>query len=200
MMKPRVAGRAGVAAFLFALVPAVAYAHTGSGAGAGFAHGFAHPLLGADHLLAMIAVGLWAAQSRGRAAWAMPAAFVGFMVAGFALGLGGVAVPAVELGIALSVLVLGAVVAAAIRVPLAAAACVVGVFALFHGHAHGAEIPAGVLAATYGAGFAVATALLHATGVALVIAARGALASSHAAVTRTAGAAIAVAGMMLWLV
>ena len=113
-------------------------------------------------MLAMVAVGLWAGLNGGRALWAWPVAFVGVMLAGGALGMAGVAVPMVEPGILASVIVLGLLVLTAARLPVALGAALVGVFALLHGHAHGAELPTEAAAATYAAGFALATALLHA--------------------------------------
>jgi len=123
------------------LVAAPAAAHTGAAAGAGLAHGFAHPLGGLDHLLAMVTVGVWAAQRGGRAVWALPAAFVGMMLAGGSLGLSGVALPGVEGAVLASVIVLGAVVALAARPGLPLGLAIVGAFGLFHGQAHGAERP-----------------------------------------------------------
>ncbi len=130
-----------------------------------FNGGFTHPLSGWDHLLAMIAVGLWAAQLGGRARWLVPVAFVGVMTLGAALGRTGVIFPGMEQGIAASVLVLGLLIAAAVRLPVTAGMALVGVFAIFHGFAHGAEMPGTAGGLFYGAGFVVATALLHAIGV-----------------------------------
>ena len=129
-----------------------------------FLAGFSHPLVGLDHILAMIAVGLWAAMLGGRALLAVPAAFVGTMIAGFALATTGVALPLVEPMVAASVVVLGLVVAMAVRLPATAGALLVGAFALFHGHAHGVELGAAAVL-PYLAGFAVATALLHGAGI-----------------------------------
>ena len=124
-----------------------------------FSGGFAHPLSGWDHLLAMIAVGLWAAQLGGRARWLVPSAFVGVMALGAALGHAGLMFPGVEQGIAASVLVLGLLIATAVRLPVAAGMALVGLFAGFHGIAHGAEMPATAGGLSYGAGFILATAL-----------------------------------------
>src|SRR5579883_978366 len=137
---------------LLALVPVLASAHPGHGTH-GFASGFSHPLLGLDHILAMVAVGLWAAQLGGRSLWAVPATFVGVMSVGGMLGLLGVPLPMVEAGILASVLILGLFIATAVRLPLAASMLLVGAFALFHGHAHGTEIPATASGLTYGLGF-----------------------------------------------
>lgn len=145
----------------------VASAHAGGSTTGGFAAGFAHPFLGVDHLAAMIAIGAWAWQQGGRAVYLVPATFVGVMILGAALGQSDVALPMAELGITGSVVVLGLLVATAVRVPLVAAMLATGVFALVHGHAHGTEMPAGVAAGAYAAGFVSATIALHAIGIAL---------------------------------
>lgn len=154
-----------------ASLPGSAAAHTGMAIDALGAHGliagFSHPFSGLDHLLAMIAVGLWAAQLGGRARWLVPTAFVGAMILGSVLGTMGIAVPWAEPGILASVLILGLLVAAGVRLPLAASALLAGVFALCHGHAHGAEMPALVAGLGYGAGFTVATIGLHVLGLGL---------------------------------
>ncbi len=149
------------------LVPTAALAHTGIGDVHGFVHGLVHPLGGLDHVLAMVTVGIFAWQLGGRALWLVPATFVLVMAAAGALGLYGIAVPFVEFGIAASVIVLGAVVALGVKAPLAAAMGVVGLFAVFHGHAHGTEMPVDAAGASYAAGFMLATALLHLGGIAL---------------------------------
>lgn len=149
-------------------VPALA--HLAPGEYGSFATGFSHPLSGLDHVLAMVAVGLWAALIGGRAIWALPAGFVSAMVVGFALALAGVGLPLVEPMILASTVFFGVVVALALRTPPAIAAGLVAAFGLFHGAAHGAELgQAGVLA--FGAGFAVNTALLHLAGIGLGLAA-----------------------------
>ncbi|MFA5172276.1 MAG: HupE/UreJ family protein [Sulfuriferula sp.] len=135
--------------------------------GAGFEAGITHPYTGLDHLLAMLAVGMWAAQQGGRALWGIPLAFVVMMTLGGILALTGVQLPMVETGIATSVLVLGLLVAFSARLPLAAGATLVGVFALFHGHAHGTEIPLAASPVTYALGLILATATLHGIGIAL---------------------------------
>lgn len=184
------------AAFLIALslVPTLAHAHPGHGGGLGA--GLAHPVQGLDHVLAMIAVGLWAAQLGGRARWAVPAAFVAVMMLGNAFGMAGVAVPMVEPAIVCSVIILGLLVLAAARLPLAASVAVVSVFALFHGAAHGVEVSANASGLTFTAGFALATAALHGCGLAL-----GAAVARFAEVPwlRFAGGAIAIGGAMLAL-
>lgn len=149
------------------LLPTAAFAHPGGGDAHGFVHGFAHPFGGLDHVLAMITVGLFAYQLGGRALWLVPASFVLAMTAGGALGLAGIPVPFVEAGIAASVLVLGAIVALGVRAPVAVAMALVAAFAVFHGHAHGTEMPLDTTVAPYAAGFVLATALLHAAGVTL---------------------------------
>lgn len=148
---------------------APAFAHLNPGEHGSFLAGFSHPLFGLDHILAMVAVGLWAAMLGGRAVWIVPSAFVGTMVAGFGLAMAGVGLPFVEPVILASVVVLGLVVAAAIRLPATAGAVLVGAFALFHGHAHGGELGSAT-ASSYLIGFAAATALLHAVGIGLGLA------------------------------
>jgi urease accessory protein len=142
----------------------------------------------------MIAVGLWAAQRGGRARWAVPLAFVSVMTLGALAGNGGLAVPFAEQGIAASVLILGILIAAAVRLPLAASMMLVGVFALFHGYAHGAEMPASASGLTYGMGFVAATAALHLFGIGL-----GMTAQKFATekTLRYAGGAIAGCGLYL---
>jgi urease accessory protein len=173
-----------------------AFAHTGIGAAEGIVHGLTHPLTGLDHMLAMVAVGLLAVVIGGRAIWLVPGPFLAMMIVAGALGMAGIAVPGVEWGIVLSVVVLGAVLALGIRLPLAAATALAAIFAVFHGYAHGAEMPGSVSAWTYGAGFVAATAALHAGGIGLgLIAAPGA--SWRSRLPQFAGAAIAIAGLML---
>jgi urease accessory protein len=184
---------------LIAAISSVAEAHTGFAAN-GFAHGFMHPISGLDHILAMIAVGLWAAQlaSSGskRAVWMIPLSFVSMMVVGGILGISGIELPFVEQVILASVLVLGAFVLAGVRLPITASAAIVGLFALFHGHAHGAEMPATSSGLTYALGFALATALLHASGIAFGLIAQRRLSSLA---LRVAGAAVTFGGVYLML-
>ena len=142
-------------------------AHVHSGGGSGFVSGFLHPLGGLDHVFAMLAVGLWGAQLGRPAVWALPVAFPIAMAFGGFLGLIGFPVPAVEIGIAASAIVLGAMVLLALRPPLWLAAVLVGAFAIFHGHAHGTELPDGANGALYSIGFVIATGLLHAVGIAI---------------------------------
>jgi urease accessory protein len=179
------------------LLPSLAQAHPGiPGHTHGFANGLAHPLTGLDHICAMVAVGLWAAQRGGRALWLVPAAFVSVMILGGSLGMAAVPIPFVEPGIAASVLVLGVLIAAAVRLPLPASALLVGVFALFHGYAHGAEMPGSVSGLLYGLGFVVATASLHLLGIGLGLSAQR---FGSARLVRYAGGAIAVCGICLCL-
>jgi urease accessory protein len=149
-----------------AFAPAVAFAHPGHD-GASLASGFLHPLGGVDHIIAMVAVGLLAARLGGRAVWLVPASFVATMgVAGLA-GMMGAGLPYVETGIALSVVVLAAVAVLGTAMPVAVAMGLVAFFAVFHGYAHGAEMPETMSGLAYGAGFVAATALLHGVGIAL---------------------------------
>lgn len=186
-----------LAATLLGLLPSLALAHTGAGEAHGFAHGFAHPLTGIDHVLAMVAVGILAAQSGGRALWAVPLAFLSLMVVGGAVGMGGLDLPFVETAIALSVVVLGAAVAFGVTLPLAAAMGLAGVFALFHGHAHGAEMPEDASGLAYGLGFVTATAMLHLAGLGLGLMIGRFGARHGAALVRLSGAAIALGGVVL---
>jgi len=149
------------------LAPSVALAHMGASTTSGVISGFAHPLIGLDHLAAMVAVGLWAVQRGGRAWWALPMSFLSVMAVGGLLGAAGLSIPFVAPAIVASVLVLGALVAAAVRLPLVASSLLVGLCALFHGHAHGAEMPATVAGLSYGTGFLLATGLLHGAGIGL---------------------------------
>ncbi|MFD1332459.1 HupE/UreJ family protein, partial [Methylopila musalis] len=132
-----------------ALAPSLALAHPGHGDAFGFAAGVGHPVGGLDHVLAMVLAGVFAYQLGGKAIWAVPAAFLGVMAVGGALGMAGVALPFVETGIALSIVVLGAAVALGVKAPVAAAMALVGVFAVFHGFAHGAEAPDTAAGAAY---------------------------------------------------
>jgi urease accessory protein len=181
------------ASLLVALLALAAPALAHPGPGGGLGAGLAHPFGGLDHVLAMVAVGLWAAQLGGRALWLVPAGFVAAMLAGAALGWAGVGVIPAEAGILASVLLLGLLVAFAVRLPLALGLVVVGAFALCHGHAHGAELPAGADTLGFAAGFAAATALLHALGIAAGLALRDNRA------LRWSGAGIAAAGLVLIL-
>jgi urease accessory protein len=184
-------------AALFTLAAsAPAFAHLNPDEHGSLSAGFSHPMFGADHILAMIAVGLWAWQIGGKALWAVPAAFVGTMLFGFALALAGAPLPFVEPAILASVVALGLLVAVAVRLPVVPAAIIVGVFALFHGHAHGGEIgTAGE--AGYAAGFALATAILHGAGLGLGYGLNRLFASRAQLLARVLGGATAAGGLYL---
>lgn len=156
--------------FLLIFVPGIAHAHVGTGELGSWAHGMLHPVAGLDHLCAMVAVGLWAAQTGGRVLWLAPLTFVAVMALGGLLGMAEIALPPVveggiEGGILMSLLVLGVLIAAAIRLPLAASLALVGLFALFHGYAHGAEMPHSNSGLSYAFGFMLTTAALHLGGI-----------------------------------
>ena len=176
---------------LAATIPA--FAHLDPVEHGSLAAGFSHPLFGLDHILAMVAVGLWAAQQGGRAIWAVPAAFIGTMAMGFAAALAGVPLPFVEPVILASVIFIGIAIALALPIPTPAVAGLVGFFAFFHGHAHGGELGAAG-AWQFAIGFVLATGLLHAVGIAA-----GLLLSriSGKLLTRVAGAATALGGLFL---
>jgi urease accessory protein len=144
-----------------------ALAHDQAGVAGGLISGLLHPLTGVDHMIAMVAVGIWGAQLGAPAIWVLPITFPLVMAIGGVLGVLHIPLPMPETAIALSALVLGAAVAACLRLPFAAAAIVVGVFAIFHGHAHGAELPSAASPLAYGVGFVTATGLLHLSGIAL---------------------------------
>ena len=156
-----------LAGFLLLCCAASAHAHTYQGAAGGFISGFMHPLSGVDHLLAMVAVGIWGATLGKPLVWALPVAFPMLMVVGGILGIAQVPLPYIETGIAVSVVVLGLAIAAAWRAPVAVAVAIVAAFGVFHGYAHGAELPATVAPAAYTAGFVICTGLLHLGGIAL---------------------------------
>jgi len=175
---------------------AAALAHTRGGEGTGFLAGLAHPVSGLDHVLAMIAVGLWGAQLGPPAVWLLPVTFPMVMAFGGTLGLVGVKIPGIEIGIALSAIGLGAAVLFEARPKLAVAATLVGFFAIFHGHAHGSELPPGGNAILYSIGFVIATGLLHATGIAIGLIHRW---PAGRTALRYAGAVVALAGLaFLW--
>ena len=144
-----------------------AMAHTGTGLAGGFVPGFMHPFTGLDHLLAMICVGLWGAFLGPPLIHALPIVFPAMMVGGAALGMLGVPVPPVEIGIALSVLVLGGCITLAIQAPVWAASLIVAAFAVFHGYAHGKELPSAADPISYSAGFTLATGMLHVLGISI---------------------------------
>jgi len=177
----------------FCLVPGLALAHPGSAAHDAL-HGFLHPLTGIDHILAMVSVGMLAAQRGGRALWVLPLAFVLMMAAGGALGMSGTPLWGTETAISLSVIVLGLCIMAGFTIPIVAATGLIGLFALFHGYAHGAEMPATASGLVYGLSFMAATALLHALGIGLYLAV---FRRAGTPVTRAAGGLIALAGAVL---
>jgi urease accessory protein len=152
-------------AMALVMLPALAHAHAQSGEANGFLAGFIHPLSGPDHIIAMVAVGLWGAQLGAPAIWMLPVTFPMVMALGGFLGLVGLPIPGVEIGIALSGVLLGAAVMIESRPPLYLAAGLVALFAICHGHAHGVELPPGASGLTYSIGFVVATGLLHACGI-----------------------------------
>jgi urease accessory protein len=182
-----------ITTLLLLLACGAAQAHAGADTLAGgFSSGFLHPVLGWDHVIAMIAVGLWGAFLGAPAIWLLPVVFPTVMAFGGALGVAGVPLPGVEVGIALSAIVLGAMIALAARPPLWIAATVVGAFAVFHGHAHGTELPQAANALAFSAGFVIATGLLHLSGIAfglIVKWPKGRIA------VRVVGGAIAAAGV-----
>ena len=181
------------AAFALVIIPSLGQAHPGHGAG-GFLHGIEHPFGGLDHILAMVAVGLWAAQLGGRAFYLVPLSFVSVMILGGLMGVAGIQVPFVEEGILTSILILGLLIAAAVRVPLWASVMIVACFAVFHGFAHGAEMPSSSSGLGYGAGFVLATATLHAIGMGLGVAMGR---TPWPKLTRLAGTVIIMAGLFL---
>lgn len=155
------------AGLLLLCFAAAANAHSGEGVAGGFISGFLHPLSGIDHLLAMVAVGIWGATLGRPLVWALPVAFPMLMVVGGVLGIARVPLPYIEIGIAVSVVVLGLSIAAAWRAPVALAVGIVAVFGVFHGYAHGTELPETAAPAAYAAGFVISTGLLHLTGIAI---------------------------------
>ncbi|MCA8931545.1 MAG: HupE/UreJ family protein [Rhodospirillaceae bacterium] len=179
-----------------ALIAVPAWAHTGAGPTSGLLAGLGHPLGGLDHVLAMVAIGILAAQQGGRSLWLIPLAFLAMLAVGGAMGAYGVPLPLVETGIVGSVIVLGMVVAVGRHMSLAASMALAGVFAVFHGHAHGTEmpVPSGL---DYAAGFMLATAALHAAGAGLGIGVRRLAATAAPYAVRLMGGAIAVGGVML---
>ena len=171
-----------------------AFAHTTAGQSQGFVNGFLHPLSGLDHVLAMVAVGIWGAQLKRPAIWVLPVAFPMVMALGGALGVRGVPIPGVEVGVALSAVVLGIVIAMELRPPLWAAGIIVSLFAIFHGHAHGTELPQAASPLAYALGFVLATGLLHLCGILIGLIE---LWPAGEKVLRTAGGFIAAIGMIL---
>jgi urease accessory protein len=188
--------RSGGLAALTWLLPAALLAHTRGGEAAGLVAGLSHPLSGLDHVLAMVAVGLWGAQLGPPAVWVLPVAFPMVMALGGTLGLVGVHLPGVEIGIALSAIGLGAAVLFEAKPKLGVAAALVGFFAIFHGHAHGTELPQGANGILYSIGFVVATGLLHLAGIGIGTIHRWPAGRSA---LRWTGAFVALAGLaFLW--
>ena len=183
--------RSTTALFLLLLAGLPVAAHTGSTPG-GFAGGLAHPLFGPDHAVAMLAVGLWGAFLGPPALWLLPVVFPLVMAFGGVIGILGLPLPGVEACIALSAIVLGLMVMLAARPPLWTAAALVGAFAVFHGYAHGAELPPGAEAVAYSAGFVAATGLLHLAGISFGLLARW---PAGRIAVRAAGGMIALAGV-----
>lgn len=180
------------------LLPLPALAHVGVDHGHSLAQGLAHPVGGLDHLLAMVAVGLLAARFGGRSLWALPALFLGGMAAGGLLGIAGVGLPAVEPGILASIILLGTLLCLAPQALAPAALLLAGASGLFHGYAHGAEMPTAGSALSYGIGFLLSTAALHGLGVLAVLGLERTVARPAAAATvRFAGLAIGVVGVGL---
>jgi urease accessory protein len=179
------------------LVPELASAHVGLGDAHDALHGLIHPLTGIDHILAMVSVGLLAANLGGRAIWAVPASFVLMMVMGGIIGMNGITLPLTEWGISMSVLVLGAVIAMTVRLPVSLAMALAGTFAIFHGYAHGAEMPENASGLLFASGFVVATTLLHGLGLLLGLGiARLSNVVSQMAI-KVGGGAIALVGVAL---
>lgn len=181
---------------LATLWPALAWAHVEEGRAEGFLAGLHHPISGLDHVLAMVAVGLWGAQLGASAVWLLPVTFPMVMAFGGMLGLMGVPLPGVEVGIALSGILLGLAVLSEWRPPLWSSAVIVGFFAIFHGHAHGTELPAGASGLLYSIGFVMATGTLHAIGIGIGVIHRWGWGK---VALRAAGAGVASAGAyFLW--
>jgi urease accessory protein len=188
-------GTFSLAMVVAATLTTAAEAHTGATAPTGFAYGFVHPFGGIDHILTMFSVGVFAFLLGGSVIWLVPAAFVVAMAVGGTFGLSGMEIPFVEAGIALSVVATGLFVALGRKLPVALAMGLVGIFAIFHGHAHGAEMPAAATPLSYAAGMVFATVLLHATG---LVGAHAVSRLLSAGAVRLAGAAVAAAGLALF--
>ena len=177
--------------------PRVALAHVGLGDAHDALHGFLHPILGLDHILAMITVGLLAANLGGRARWAVPVSFVSMMLAGGIAAMSGMILPFSELGVAMSVIMLGGLLSSRVRLPVAYAAALAGIFAIFHGYAHGLEMPQDASGISFALGFLTATASLHIAGLCIGL---GIAKLSHPAaskITTMGGGAIVIAGIAL---
>lgn len=178
-------------ALAIAVLPSLASAHAEQGVVGGFLAGFLHPILGVDHMLAMIAVGLWGAQLKSPAIWILPLTFPVVMACGGVLGIAGVQLPFVEVAIALSALILGLAVASNLCTHLWFASAIVGLFAIFHGHAHGTELPGAANPLAYGVGFVISTGLLHLAGIVIGLAVHW---PAGSALIRACGGIIALIG------
>lgn len=174
-----------------------ASAHVGVGVTNGFVHGFSHPLSGIDHILTMVAVGLFAAHLGGRALWLVPLTFVSVMALAGIIGMAGSPLPFVEIGIGMSVVVLGLAIAFQLNPPIMTAMALVGFFAIFHGHAHGTEMPESASGLEYGIGFICATALLHAIGIGPGLAIGYAGQTYSRRIVQLGGGAMALAGVAI---
>ncbi|MEM1188131.1 MAG: HupE/UreJ family protein [Pseudomonadota bacterium] len=177
--------------FLITLFPQFAFGHVEEGSASGFLSGLLHPIMGPDHLVAMVAVGLWGAQLGAPAIWVLPVVFPVVMAVGGLLGVFGIPLPFIEIGIAASALLLGVAVAARYRAGIAVTAVLVGIFAIFHGHAHGTELPSSANALSYGVGFVMSTGLLHLAGILMGTLMRW---PAGAVAVRSCGALIALTG------
>jgi urease accessory protein len=184
--------RVSISAAMLVAMTAPAFAHLNPAEHGSLMAGLSHPFSGADHVLAMVAVGLWAAQIGGKAKWIVPASFVSMMAVGFLMAMNGMYLPFVEPGILASVIGLGLLVALAVKVPVPVSATVVGLFALFHGHAHGGELGAAT-PLSFALGFVIATAVLHGIGLGLGML----IGSGKPILARALGAATAFGGMAL---
>lgn len=185
------------AAAILTAAASPALAHTGAEAVSGLSAGFSHPIGGLDHVLAMVAVGILAVQSGGKSVWFVPASFVGMMIVGGVLGINGIAMPLVELGIVGSLVLLGLVIAIGRRMPMGLAMVFVGLLAVFHGHAHGTEMPVNASGAEYGIGFVIATMGLIAIGVGMSIGVQKMAEKIAPIAARASGGAIAATGGLL---
>ena len=174
-------------------ITSAAAAHSETGVAGGLVSGLLHPILGFDHLVAMVAVGLWGAQLGRPAIWLLPITFPMVMAIGALAGVGGMPLPLVEYGIALSAVVLGFMITFRIRTEFWIASIIVGAFALFHGHAHGTEVPSAVNPLAYGVGFVISTGLLHLSGILIGLLVRW---PTGERVVRACGAAVASVGVL----
>jgi len=179
------------------LAPQLAFAHVGLGDAHDALHGFSHPLTGIDHILAMVSVGLLAVNLGGRAVWAVPTSFVAMMIIGGVLGMAGFSLPLTEVGIGVSVLVLGSIIALSVRLPVSIAMALAATFALFHGFAHGAEMPENASGLLFASGFVVSTLLLHGIGIALGMGIARLSQAASRMTLKIGGGAIALVGVAL---